>query len=831
MRHSNGAAAVLWGVLLLVGCPAEYEGDAPGECSDDADNDQDGLFDCDDPGCAGAGSCADDDDSVVGDDDDAGDDDAGDDDVTDDDDAADDDDSAAAEAELVEATPELIEISAPNYGIDLSTDAELVTVEGVAREDVVAVAWSSDQGPSGDADGTIAWSVADIPLVAGDNLLVFTAVNGDGDEDAAELLVVHTPGVPLVSDLVLSETILRPDEILTVDAWVEVADTDGFETAAVGPVDASGALIEVWGSLNESAQTPGLLEGTISASAEVEGTLEVRAVVTYDGVSGATTPVTVRVQEAPTEDELQWTLDLSEDVWLTWDLANPDGDPEGARDAAIELLLATPGVIATGASGEDSYGFWWVVEPGIIFLISGNPDGTQGGAGRGEELPGFVYPSAGPGVMRSFTSSSAGLAGGPPEDAPRNALDLVTDKRIQSLSVLTFGDDTTMQIRDDFETHACPDVHAEWEAPSTVVDFSDVAAQWPWGFQHLSTHGDNVRLGSIWRHRFGGKTTGGVVALQVAETCDLSMMVQYRRELESGKYVVHKNQQQGGPFMFTPKWVRANARPGTMPDSVVFQSSCRSGRNRSMWRAYSRAGAAYYVGFTDYVLSANAQPGGRQFWTEMREQNTAGGAFGAMQGDWPTVAPESASPVAWGNGSKVLGMEDMANLDFESSTTGWAGFPPNGVWGVGGSLAGIGGIGPADGSAMGWGWFKSSDVNYSEWYHRGFCPIPGQDLTITFKWRIVTGNMNSCSSGVDVWMVGRIDKDEGNESFWSTDWAAFCPSMTSIGCCMASPWATESVTMPAPMTANPETMELAFGVGGYAFEFTYGLVDTITVSQ
>jgi hypothetical protein len=40
----------------------EYEGDVPGECSDGADNDRDGLYDCDDPDCAGSPDCADDDD-------------------------------------------------------------------------------------------------------------------------------------------------------------------------------------------------------------------------------------------------------------------------------------------------------------------------------------------------------------------------------------------------------------------------------------------------------------------------------------------------------------------------------------------------------------------------------------------------------------------------------------------------------------------------------------------------------------------------------------------------------------------------------------------------
>jgi len=35
----------------------DYEGDEVGECSDDADNDRDGLFDCDDDTCAGSSSC------------------------------------------------------------------------------------------------------------------------------------------------------------------------------------------------------------------------------------------------------------------------------------------------------------------------------------------------------------------------------------------------------------------------------------------------------------------------------------------------------------------------------------------------------------------------------------------------------------------------------------------------------------------------------------------------------------------------------------------------------------------------------------------------------
>ena len=53
---------VLGLLLALVWTPAsaqdDYEGDEPGECTDRADNDRDGKFDCDDEGCAGSPDCA-----------------------------------------------------------------------------------------------------------------------------------------------------------------------------------------------------------------------------------------------------------------------------------------------------------------------------------------------------------------------------------------------------------------------------------------------------------------------------------------------------------------------------------------------------------------------------------------------------------------------------------------------------------------------------------------------------------------------------------------------------------------------------------------------------
>ena len=67
------ALILLFVIPLTVGCGGgdekesseaeeRQEGTEPGDCSDDADNDGDGLFDCDDDGCAGSDACSESDD-------------------------------------------------------------------------------------------------------------------------------------------------------------------------------------------------------------------------------------------------------------------------------------------------------------------------------------------------------------------------------------------------------------------------------------------------------------------------------------------------------------------------------------------------------------------------------------------------------------------------------------------------------------------------------------------------------------------------------------------------------------------------------------------------
>ncbi len=72
--RSMPLATILFTLSLLLACEPQLqspaEGDEPGECSDDVDNDSDGTIDCDDADCADDAACAGDDDDDTGDDDD-----------------------------------------------------------------------------------------------------------------------------------------------------------------------------------------------------------------------------------------------------------------------------------------------------------------------------------------------------------------------------------------------------------------------------------------------------------------------------------------------------------------------------------------------------------------------------------------------------------------------------------------------------------------------------------------------------------------------------------------------------------------------------------------
>ena len=257
--------------LLLVGCDPRpvgdegpYEGDSAGECGDDADNDRDGLFDCDDPDCAGASNC-----SGAGDDDDDDDDNTG---GSDDDDFTVDDDDATSGAFMYAHTATALYAVDPEDGLSVQlignfnppsfSAADLSGVADLAMDRegrMYAVAWwelyrvdpltgaltlLTEIGGFGAAYNSLT-ALADGRLVAGNGstISVFDPSTG-GLESSGSL-----DGVVFAGDMVglpdgLMYCLVAADTASTSPTSLAVWDPSSGATSIVGPTG-QGAMFGV----------------------------------------------------------------------------------------------------------------------------------------------------------------------------------------------------------------------------------------------------------------------------------------------------------------------------------------------------------------------------------------------------------------------------------------------------------------------------------------------------------------------------------------------------------------------------------------------------------
>ena len=484
----RGLCLVLGALLgaLLAGCVVVAEGDEPGECTDDADNDRDGLFDCDDPDCAGASACDEpgDDDDATGDDDDS----SGD----DDDATGDDDDSGPV---LQDAPLDLIEITAPNWGYDLATTATTITIEGIARDDVTAVTWATGSG-GGAAAGTATWAAQDIPLVTGDNVVTITATNGT-DTQEATLRVTSNPGVPIVSDLSLSQTVVLVGEPADVTAavWLEPgtspdAHADGLVRLATS--DTSGAMVDVWAELTESTEHPGLWSGTFSADVSLETTAALRAYTTVGGVQGSTPDVQWQVRAPLTEAEWTSAEEVAFRAQTAFDDAGGQTDPAAGQAGVVAQLLSEPTVSVVATQPGLDYAVSWTVEPDLPFVFLGQEDGTRGGPAPATLRPALNPVSSGRGALSGFTDSSDGVSGrGSAISARGGGSSEVDANEAYLISGFVFLEDETSDVEAAMTSPSCPSVTATTRGvvASTQITLQHFQSQFDAGLQQTVSHG------------------------------------------------------------------------------------------------------------------------------------------------------------------------------------------------------------------------------------------------------------------------------------------------------------------------------------------------------
>jgi len=314
--------------------------------------------------------------------------------------------------EIIQPELPLIDITAPNFGYDFATDLNLATIEGIARDDVVSVAWETSGGASGEADGVQAWQIVDVPLLPGENTITVTGTTGGGETGSASIDVLSSPGVPFTGDLELSATMVVkniPTEITASALFASTEDLVPDSVVLAYSIDVS-TPGETLCSMEETVE--GRFACTFIANFDSAGQWEVRAYATFGDTTWGTLPRVLKAVEKMQNSEKSAVVQLSIAAKEKFESSNPDVDPWGARDALADMLAGTEGVASVGISSEDGFGVWWITDQGIPMIYMANPPGTRGGgANPPEDKPKLSYPSSGKGALKGKTYTKRGPVG------------------------------------------------------------------------------------------------------------------------------------------------------------------------------------------------------------------------------------------------------------------------------------------------------------------------------------------------------------------------------------------------------------------------------------
>ncbi len=117
-----------------------------------------------------------------------------------------------------DVTAPTIMITAPTANPTYFTHADPLNLTGTAGDNVgvILVTWENDQGGSGIANGTSAWSIPGIPLQPGQNTITVIAEDGAGNTAADQVLVVLDLTSPILAITVPSPdaTFITPSSVI-----------------------------------------------------------------------------------------------------------------------------------------------------------------------------------------------------------------------------------------------------------------------------------------------------------------------------------------------------------------------------------------------------------------------------------------------------------------------------------------------------------------------------------------------------------------------------------------------------------------------------------------
>lgn len=634
-----------------------------------------------------------------------------------------------------------------------------VEVRGLLSGVVNSLTWQNGTAGQGSIPIGEQWTVT-VPVVAGDNHVVVTAT-GPGGTAAASVLIVGDSLAMLVEQPRLSPDVVFVNEPTVVRATVLLDVQASIQLVELWQLDAAGNATVVLAALTDDGnlangdeiQGDGVFSGQFTTNAPSVGQSVTRVRVTHDQGTSWTPPASLLTLAHLEPTAFAAGLAVQNEARLAYEAALPSG-VGAAIEAACAVLEASPEVAACGRSGTDG-GVWVFYKAGFAGGLLLHADGSRGGCG-GEAPARAIKTGPAPAAGFGDPLCDAGM--------PTDAL----------LLSPFFGELENADLHSDLVLEDCPD----WNEAHLLGGLADVAsfrALSGKGLLSIASHGDNWFRGSLpvlgQFNLFGWQATlasfGSSVPV-VATGEVVSVPGVHEADLLAGRLCVyHRLFSDSGRLAITPAFVSANLE---LPGSIVYVGSCRSAFNGALAQAFLWAGAAAYLGYTDYVDSAFAAAKGVEFWDGMLAGQMVGEAY------VPATDPGGAAFVLYGDATAKLPDGSLRNGQFECATLGaWT---PSGDARL---ITQLGPLSPPGGQRMG---IISTGLGFSTSsgeISQGLC-VPTNALSLVFTWDFLSHEfLTYCGSQFqDEFQVVFVPNGGSEQILFRRQVDDLCGSVTAI---------------------------------------------------
>jgi hypothetical protein len=238
----------------------------------------------------------------------------------------------------------VVRIVSPSADQSFSSASGVITLAGVATDDigVARITWANDRGGSGVASGDAAWSVSNLTLQAGVNVITVTASDASGNTASAVTRVSYDRGVPRIA--------------LTSPTTAASYATSSSNVSLTGIASDDGSIVRVkWNTdKGQSGDAVGTTSWSVPSLTVGFGTTNV-TVTAYDNAGNASS-VTLGVAYADTsKPALKVYVPTTTTSYQTWAPGVTVAGTAVDNIGVVEVKWSTDKGVAGTAFGTSSW--------------------------------------------------------------------------------------------------------------------------------------------------------------------------------------------------------------------------------------------------------------------------------------------------------------------------------------------------------------------------------------------------------------------------------------------------------------------------------------------